>query len=138
MIRLFLASLLPSLIALIALPALALSTGGARLVRLQQEEIILMSVQQDRQGRQAVRADAVVNIADSEFRPAATSIRVGQTVGWVNADERDHAVVGSKGEFRSGTIKPGGSFTFKFDKPGEYRFHCPLHPRAKGVVRVEE
>lgn len=132
MIRLFLASLLPSLIALIALPALARSGADRPVVR---EPI---AEQDRRQEKQAKLADATVNITDSAFNPAKTSIRVGQTVEWTNGDERDHQVSADKGAFKSGTIKPGASFSHKFDKAGEFKFHCPLHPRAKGTISVKE
>jgi plastocyanin len=129
MIRLFLASLLPSLIALVALPALALTSADRAVVRHELSQP---------QGGAQVTADAVIQIQGSAFRPASVTIRVGQTVAWTNVDDRDHAVVGDRNEFRSGTIKPGQSWQNRFDRAGTYNFHCPLHPRARGVVRVEE
>ena len=148
MIRLFLASVLPSLVALIALPALALTSGGGGDDRAHPREpaagaavgapaIRLMAAQNRRHDREAAKADATVSISDSAFRPAAVAVRVGQTVQWTNADDRDHQVAADKGQFKSGTIKPGDAFEFKFEKAGEYKFHCPLHPRARGVVKVE-
>lgn len=123
MIRLFLAALFPSLLAIIMLPTLALSGGRPEL-------------QQRRQPPPAV--DATVAIQGSKFVEASIQITAGQTVGWTNASDRDHEVIADKGEFKSGTIKPGKSWIFTFERAGTYRYHCALHPREKGVVKVEQ
>jgi hypothetical protein len=40
------------------------------------------------------------------------------------------------GEFRSGAMDTNESFSFKFDKPGAYRFTCSIHPRMVGTIIV--
>lgn len=122
MIRLFLAALVPSLLAIIMLPTLALSGGRHEL--------------QQRQPQQAV-ADTIV-IQDSGIARTEVQVRAGDLVRWENRSERDHEVAGDKKEFRSGTIKPGKGWNYLFEKPGAYRYHCALHPREKGIVRVEQ
>lgn len=123
MIRLFLASLLPSLLALLTLPAWALSPSDRPALH---------------QNRPAQDDPAeTVAIKGSSFDRSSVSVRAGESVQWTNADERDHAIVADKGEFKSGTIKPGKSWTRTFDKAGTFKYHCSLHPRAKGTVKVE-
>ena len=39
--------------------------------------------------------------------------------------------------FKSGNIKRGATFEFKFAKPGKYPYSCSYHPRMKGLVIVE-
>lgn len=124
MIRLFFAALLPSLLAIITLPALALSTSGRP------------AMQEKRQPQQAVTATVGIHVA--KFDPASSEIKPGEVVLWENDSDRDHEIVGDKNEFKSGTIKPGKSWSYTFEKAGTYKYHCALHPRAKGVVKVQQ
>ena len=125
MLRLFLASFLPSLFALVALPAFAFSPAAAPALRpaLQQE-----------------KPAATVTIKGGSFAPAAVTIKAGQTVRWDNKDDRDYSIVADDKEnagFRSGTLKPGKSWSHAFEEAGTFKYHCSLRPRAKGTVRVE-
>lgn len=122
MIRLFFAALLPSLLAVIMLPALALSSRPP--------------VQQRQPPTPPVAA--TVGIGASSFEPAEVAIRAGETVRWENASDRDHQIVAEEQAFKSGTIKPGKTWSYTFPSPGTYRYHCALHPRAKGSVKVGE
>ena len=63
-------------------------------------------------------------------------VAVGQTVAWENGDTVDHTVTFEGGEESSGTIRPGGTWTHRFDRPGVYRYRCTPHPFMKGVVVV--
>ena len=78
-----------------------------------------------------------VSIDGLQFKPAELKITAGQTVTWTNNDDRDHTVIGKKDAFKSGVIHRGGTFSFRFDKPGKYSYSCKLHPRMKGVIVVE-
>ncbi len=49
----------------------------------------------------------------------------------------NHTVVADNGEFKSGDLGQGATFTFKFDKAGTYPFHCSIHPSMKGTVVVQ-
>lgn len=124
MIRLFFAALLPSLLAIITVPALALSTA--------QRPVL----QEKRQPQQAVAA--TVGIQATKFEPSAAQVKPGETVLWENNTDRDHEIIGDKNEFKSGTIKAGKSWSHSFEKAGTYKYNCALHPRAKGVVKVEQ
>ena len=83
-----------------------------------------------------------VEIADIKYNPAKTRIKVGETVVWVNNDERDHTVASKArekdGGFDSGKIAAGEKFEHTFEKPGKYEYGCSYHPRMKGVVEVTE
>ena len=120
MIRLFLAALVPSLLAVIMLPALAESSRPV----------------QDRPPPLPPVA-ATVGINSSSFEPASVTIKAGETLGWQNASDRDHQIVADDKQFKSGTIKPGKTWSFTFQTAGTFRYHCALHPRAKGTVKVE-
>jgi plastocyanin len=81
-----------------------------------------------------------VTIKNMQFTPASLTIKVGQTVTWTNADDRDHTVVSSDGgkTFKSENISNKGTFKQKFDKKGKYTYSCSYHPRMKGTIVVEE
>jgi plastocyanin len=83
-------------------------------------------------------AKHAVTIKDMKFNPADLSIKPGDTVVWTNSDDVDHTVVDSGKAFSSENLKPGKSFTFKFDKVGKFSYSCTYHPRMKGTITVAE
>lgn len=127
MFRLFFAALLPSLLAALMVPNLAFSGRNAPATRSQAQE------------EEPRELDAVVNLADGRIDPAEITIRPGQRVRWQNKDDRDFSLVTSSRElkgFKSGWIKPGKSWDFRFEQAGTYAYHCSLRPRARGTVKV--
>ena len=125
MIRLFIAALLPSLLAFLTLPVLAFSSAHRPGVRLQ-----------ERQPQQTVAA--TISIEDAAFSPTEAQVKVGETVAWTNVSDRDHQIVlvRDKQETRSPAIKRGKTWSRKFTAAGTYEFHCSYHPRAKGTLKV--
>jgi plastocyanin len=82
------------------------------------------------------KADTTVTIKNLSFSPGTVTVKVGDAVTWVNADDRDHNVTG--GELRSGNIKQGKSWSYTFKKAGKYNYVCTLHPRMHGAVIVND
>jgi plastocyanin len=80
---------------------------------------------------------ARVVIQSMQFRPASVTIKAGESVAWVNSDDRDHKIVGDGDSFASGNLSSGQSFTQRFEKPGRFGYSCAYHPRMKGTVVVE-
>ncbi|HSY07693.1 MAG TPA: cupredoxin family copper-binding protein [Steroidobacteraceae bacterium] len=76
-------------------------------------------------------------VKDFMFAPNSLTVKAGVTVTWTNMDDEPHTVVSDTGMFRSGAMDTNESFTFKFDKPGTYRFTCSIHPRMVGTIVVE-
>ena len=79
-----------------------------------------------------------VTIQGLKFKPEKIEIEPGDTVVWVNRDDRDHTVVADDGAFESPRIRNDKSYEKKFDKPGKYNYGDDLHPRMRGVVIVRE
>jgi plastocyanin len=79
---------------------------------------------------------ASVLIDRGGFSPASVEVQVGDTVTWVNNDDRDHTVVGDG--FRSGNLRPGASYSYQFNKPGKFSYGSSIYPRMKGTVIVKE
>jgi len=77
-----------------------------------------------------------VQIVKSGFTPTATTITVGDSVTWKNADTVNHQVVANDGTFASPVLKPGESFTQTFDKATKVSYHDALYTSRKGSVTV--
>ena len=82
-------------------------------------------------------ASTIVMARDFMFAPAALTVHAGATVTWTNNDDEPHTVVSDAGLFRSGALDTGESFSFKFDRPGTYRYACSIHPRMVGTIVVQ-
>jgi plastocyanin len=77
-----------------------------------------------------------VQIVKSGFTPSATTINVGDSVTWKNADTVNHQVVANDGSFASPVLKPGESFSQAFPKSGKFGYHDSLFTSRKGTVTV--
>ncbi len=81
---------------------------------------------------------AEVAIVDSSFQPAEVSINLGETVTWINEDSIAHDIASDDGQtFESPVLNEGDSYSFTFEVPGSYPYHCPLHPFMTAIVLVE-
>src|SRR5256714_3418222 len=77
-----------------------------------------------------------VQITKSGFTPTATTIAVGDTVTWHNADTANHQVVANDGSFASPVLKPSENFSFTFQKAGKVNYHDAQATTNKGSVTV--
>lgn len=84
-----------------------------------------------------------VSIENFTFNPASITVPKGTTVTWVNQDSADHQIVndakdsiGQGALFTSSSLPKGSSYSFRFDTPGTYPYHCSIHPSMKGTVIV--
>lgn len=77
-----------------------------------------------------------VQIVTSGFTPSSTTINVGDSVTWKNADTVNHQVVANDGSFASPVLKPGDSFTQAFAKSGKFGYHDALFTSRKGTITV--
>jgi plastocyanin len=80
----------------------------------------------------------VANAGSNSFSPNPVEVKVGETVTWVNDDSGRHTVTSKDGVFDSGMMGKGQSFSFTFDKAGEYPYFCEPHPTMVGTVVVTE
>jgi plastocyanin len=80
---------------------------------------------------------ALVTIKNFDFHPMAVSVPVGGTVTWKNMDGEPHTVTSTGGAFRSEALDEDDSFSFKFTKPGVYKYLCTIHPKMVATVTVK-
>jgi len=63
-------------------------------------------------------------------------IRAGQTITWTNNDPVPHTVTSDDGQWDSGDIATGRSFSRRFEMPGTHAYHCGNHPAMQGTIVV--
>jgi plastocyanin len=83
-----------------------------------------------------------VSIKDLSFKPAKLEIAAGTTVTWTNNDGTAHTVTATKGDdidaavsglFDSGDLHQGDTFSYTFDKAGDYYYECTIHASMKSM-----
>ena len=64
-------------------------------------------------------------------------VALGTTVTWTNDDPgMPHTVTAVDGSFDSGVMQTGATFSYTFDKPGDFEYFCTLHPWMRAKVTV--
>lgn len=79
------------------------------------------------------------------FNVSDLEVSAGTTVTWTNKSNVNHTVTsGTRGGedegdlFDSGTITPGGTYSYKFQDAGEYAYFCQFHSGMNAKVTVTE
>ena len=87
------------------------------------------------QSRKAVMAQK-----EMKFVPRVLPVLVGTTVDFPNNDTTWHNVFSKSAakEFDLGLYPPGNARRVTFDKPGEVRVLCNVHPVMEGFIVVKE
>lgn len=85
-------------------------------------------------------SEVETDISGFEFTSNLT-IEAGTSVTWTNRDGAPHTVTSGtpgrpSGDFDSGNIGNGGTYTRQFDEPGQYEYYCAIHPSMTGTVTV--
>jgi plastocyanin len=88
-------------------------------------------------GPAAAAASHTVVIDGTSFQSPALTVKVGDSVTWVNKDPFPHTVTSASGGFDSHEIAPGKSWRYIAAKKGEFPYICIFHPTMKGTLRVE-
>lgn len=88
----------------------------------------------------AAKADDVtITQKGKAFSEKSVTIKVGDTILFVNDDKSTHNVYSrTKGhKFDMGAQRPGTSGEHAFTSPGKVKVRCAIHPRMKLTVNVE-
>jgi plastocyanin len=93
---------------------------------------------QDTLSAPAGPTETITMLQDWRFAPTNLSVTPGTTVTWVNDSTIVHAVaLDDPRQTASGLIEPGQTFSYTFNSPGTFRYHCSPHPGMKGTVTVK-
>jgi plastocyanin len=76
------------------------------------------------------------SLGNRAFSPDELNVTVGATVMWTNGDSVSHTSTSNAAGWNSGTIPPGGSFSFAFQSAGTFPYRCTIHPGMVGTVNV--
>ena len=77
-----------------------------------------------------------VAIQNFTFAPQTLTVKAGTKVTWTNNDSTPHTVTSTDGpstsasptgQFDSGQMSSGDSFSFTFTKAGTYYYECTIH-----------
>ncbi len=82
-------------------------------------------------------ATHTVTIEGTRFQPATLTVRLGDSILWVNKDPFPHTATATAGGFDSPQIPPGGSWKYRTRKKGEMPYVCSLHPTMTAMVTVK-
>ena len=78
-----------------------------------------------------------MTIEGSRFTPATLTVRVGDSIVWVNKDLFPHTATSSAARFDSQAIAPEQSWTYKVTAKGNFAYVCTFHPTMQGALRVQ-
>jgi plastocyanin len=77
------------------------------------------------------------------YNPSPITIKPGNSIIWINKDPTIHTVTSGNTDseitsykFDSGMLTFNSTLTYKFDKAGEYYYHCFVHPFMTGKISV--
>src|SRR5689334_8819061 len=77
-----------------------------------------------------------VQITKTGFTPTATTLNVGDSITWHNADSVSHQVVANDGSFASPVLKADDTYTFTFQKAGKVTYHDAFATTHRATVTV--
>lgn len=83
---------------------------------------------------------ALVAIRNYTFVPDTLRIKRGAVVTWINCEPETvdaHSSKADGGEWTSGFLTPGKSWSTTLSSAGPFSYFCEPHPFMKGVVIVE-
>ncbi len=90
-------------------------------------------------GTMAVPAKAAtiqITMENLVIAPAEVSVKVGDTIEWINKDVLAHTATARNGEFDV-TMPPNKTGRSVVKKAGSIEYYCRFHPNMKAVLRIE-
>jgi plastocyanin len=79
-----------------------------------------------------------IAISGFAFSPTSLTIHAGDTVVWTNQDYASHTIVSDDGtSFTSPSVAQGQTYSHTFTTPGNFSYHCSIHPGMRGIIIVQ-
>jgi plastocyanin len=95
------------------------------------------ATQEEETGGTSASGEVVIDMKDFQFEPKNATVKVGQTVKWVNQDSAPHDATDEEGgQFKSDQFGKGESYEFTAEKAGKIDYVCTLHPGMEGTLTV--
>lgn len=93
---------------------------------------------------QTANQQNTVTLTQDGFSPATLTVKIGETVTWVNKSGTDatvnsdpHPIHTAYSPLNLNSFSNGGTLSLKFDKPGTYGYHNHLNASQKGTIVVQ-
>jgi plastocyanin len=85
-----------------------------------------------------IEATNEIKLMPCAFGPTVAQVPVGSTVTFFNGPDFAHLVTGADQAWgsRDTEVRPGGTVSYTFDKPGVYPYACALHRGMSGTIVV--
>ncbi len=71
------------------------------------------------------------------FDPPDVTVAAGTTVTWKNEGRDVHDITSKEHDWGSPDLRPGESWSKKFQSAGVYAYNCSPHPWMRATIRVE-
>lgn len=81
--------------------------------------------------------DHVVTIKKFKFVPAEITVRIGDTITWVNKDLAPHTATSDAKDWSTDALKKGQSETVELTAQTTTGYFCKFHPNMKGRIIIE-
>jgi plastocyanin len=81
-------------------------------------------------------ANVQITMENLEISPAGASVKVGDSIEWINKDVLAHTATARNGDFDV-NLPPKKSASFVLKKPGTVEYYCRYHPNMKATLKVE-
>jgi len=79
----------------------------------------------------------MAQIDNFRFTPNPVNLVTGGKLTWSNKDGTEHTIVSDTGQFRSQVLAQNDTFSVTLPAPGNYSYHCSIHPFMKGEIVVK-
>lgn len=123
----------------IALATLVGVSAVIALTNVSDKEKISNSAVQNADG-QVNQNEVTVEIKNHKYNPETITIKKGTTVTWTNQDSVKHDIAPdeeSPNFVGSELLAKGEGYSYTFNEPGTYEYHCTPHPFMTAKVVVE-
>ena len=80
-------------------------------------------------------ATVQITMENLVISPADASVRVGDTIEWINKDVFAHTATAKSGEFDV-NLPPKKSGTLVVKKAGTVEYYCRFHPNMKATLKI--
>jgi nitrite reductase (NO-forming) len=87
----------------------------------------------------SILSGSAANTTKTYYSPSTITVVIGvnNTVTWINKDNAPHTVTATGGNFDSGNLNSGQTWTHTFTTPGTYTYRCTYHPWMTGTIIVK-
>lgn len=82
-------------------------------------------------------AGDLVTIRGFAYDPAILTVKVGDSVTFVNEDSAPHTATATNGAFDTGNLRRNDQSTLTFTSPGVFDYFCVIHPNMRAQIVVE-